>query len=95
MALMVADTNPRSMVLSAFIRAIRGKAFSVPSAASCKIQFRFGCGSAAPGHPWSIESVVPGFEFRVPGEPRAEAPINPPRRNRRGSTSGLAPISVH
>ena len=35
---MVADTDPGSMVLSALIRAIRGKNFSVPSVASCKNQ---------------------------------------------------------
>ena len=35
---MVADTDPESMVLSALIRAIRGKNFSVPSVASCKNQ---------------------------------------------------------
>ena len=35
---MVADTDPESMVLSALIRAIRGKNFSVPSVGSCKNQ---------------------------------------------------------
>jgi len=39
-------------IQSAFIRAIRGKDFSVLSAASGKIHCRFGCGSPAPGVSW-------------------------------------------
>jgi hypothetical protein len=39
-------------IQSALIRVISGKVISsVASVASCKIQYRFGCGSAAPGQP--------------------------------------------
>jgi len=45
---MVADTDPMSLVLSASIRAIRGRVIpSVSSVTSCKTRFWFDCCSAA------------------------------------------------
>jgi hypothetical protein len=49
---------------------------------------RFVCGSAASG-PFVVKD--PGSGLRIP-VPMAETSINPPRRNRRGYTSGLAII---
>jgi hypothetical protein len=83
-SLMVADTNPRSMVLSAFIRAIRGKAFSVPSAASCKIHSSL---VAAPPRQEICGQLNPSFRvsssgFRVAKAPfaiiRADSRLTPP-----------------
>jgi len=42
----------------------------------------------------AIKSAVPGSGLRIP-MPKAEPPINPPRRNRRGCAAGLVPIRVH